>query len=112
MVVYADGKRSAVAELAREAIETPQKFTILQDPTHYHECLRHFASGMNEQASLSSKHVVLAVDYGNWAFRIWRVLRQHRQKRNESEGVVLIGMHWLERAEQKQRDTAKLKIWW
>lgn len=112
MVVYPNGQRSAVAELVREAIETPERFPLLADHTNRHEFLRHLVFGMKEQAKHMSNNTELAVDYGQWALKAWRVLRSHRQRRGESEGIVLIGLHWLEKKERGQNDRAKLRVWW
>src|SRR5437879_2084916 len=112
MIVLQSGRRSAVAELAREAVENPERLPLLHDNTLRHEFMRQLAFGMKEQASYAWNHTELAADYGTWALKIWRVLRFHRQRRGESEGVVLIAMHWLEKKERRQRDKAKLKIWW
>ena len=112
MVVYPNGQRSAVAELAREAVETPERFPLLGDRTNRHEFLRHLIFGMKEQAKHMSTNTELAVDYGHWALKVWQVLQSHRQRRGESENVVLIGLHWLEKKERKGTEVANLRVWW
>ena len=112
MIICSDGSRSAVAELARETIETPDHFTLLKERTNWLEFLRQFVFGMKEQAAAMWKHPQLAADYGNWGLKIWRALRQHRRKPNQSKGVILLLMHWLERSGQQNHDRAILKKWW
>jgi hypothetical protein len=112
MIVFPDGKRSAAAELARDVMENSEAFGLLRDNVNRREFLRQFAFGMKEQANAMWSRTELASDYGSWARQIWRVLRLHKQRRNESEGVVLITMHWLEKKERQNRDRAKVKIWW
>jgi hypothetical protein len=112
MVVYDTGNRSTAAELARETIEMPDHFILLRDPTNRQEFLRQLVFGMKEQAALMWSHAELAADYGDWGLKIWRILREHRRRRNESEGVILLLMHWLERADQQNRERATLKKWW
>lgn len=112
MVVFQTGQRSAGAELAREAIETPKAFALLRDSTNCREFLRQLIFGMKEQADLMWNRTELAAEYGNWALKVWRVLRSNRQRRGESENVVLVAMHWLEKKERRQRDKTKLGVWW
>ena len=112
MVVFPSGERSIVAELAREAIEKPDNFVLLRDVTNRREFLRQFVFGMKEQAKHMCLNIGLAVDYGNWVLKAWRVLRSHRQRRGESEGIVLLGLHWLEKKDRQSIDLAKLRVWW
>lgn len=112
MVVYENGERSAVAELTREAIEDPYEFSLLKIKANLHEFLRSLVFGMKEQAKLMTRHTELAIDYGNWVLRIWSILRSYHPERCESEGVVLIGVHWLEKKERIDGNIATLRIWW
>lgn len=112
MVVFPGGERSLVAELAREAIEKPETFVLLRDGTNQREFLRWLVFGMKEQAKHMCLNTGLAIDYGNWVLKTWRVFRSHRQRRGESENIVLISLHWLEKKDRKQMDAAKLRVWW
>jgi hypothetical protein len=112
MVVFPDGQRSAVSDLARETIENPENFVILRDDTNWREFLRQFVFGMKEQAKHMSARTELAADYGNWAFKAWQFLRANRQRRGESENVVLISLHWLEKKERKQAEVGQKRVWW
>ncbi len=112
MVVYQNGQRSVVSELAREAVNNPERFRLLEDRTYRHEFLLHFVFGMKEQAQRMSINTELSVDYGYWALKIWRMLRSHEQSRSESERVVLISLHWLEKKERKLKEIATFKSWW
>jgi len=111
MHVFLDGQRSAAAEVARESVNSPDVFPLLQDASNRSEFLRGLIFGMKEHAKLMSDHAELAADYGDWTLKVWRILRAQRKERNESEGVVLLAMHWLEKAEW-QRDRTTLKPWW
>ncbi|HEY5743009.1 MAG TPA: ATP-binding protein [Terrimicrobiaceae bacterium] len=111
MNVFLDGQRSAAAEVARESVNSPDVFPLLQDASNRSKFLRSLVFGMKEHAKLMSDHTELAVDYGDWTLRVWRILRAQRQKRNESEDIILLAMHWLERSEG-QRDRTRLKPWW
>ena len=67
---------------------------------------------MKEQAKHMWTNTELAADYGTWALKVWRVLRAHRQRRGESENVVLWTLHSLEKKARQQQDKTKLKVWW
>jgi hypothetical protein len=112
MHVFVNGLRSAVAEIARNTITSPDSFPLLQDASNRSEFLRGLIFGMKEQAKLvSSLYPQLAADYGDWSLSVWRIMRAHRKKRDESEGVVLFAMHWSEKKEG-QGDRTHLKLWW
>lgn len=111
IAVFADGNRSAVAEIAREAVNTPERFGLLLESGNRHEFLRHLVFGMKEQAQHSWIYPQLAADYGDWALKIWRVLRTTPETKSRSEGIVLLTMHWLEKKD-KPSDRSKLRLWW
>lgn len=67
---------------------------------------------MKEQAKHSTSHPELAGDYADWALKIWQLLRLNRRKRNESEGVVLLVMHWLSKHDEFGRNRDLLRSWW
>jgi hypothetical protein len=112
MVVFTDIGRSSVPILARDIIENPDRFPLLRDREARVNFFRSFVFAMKEQAKVQSENTDLASDYGRWSLSIWRLLFAIREKRQESEGIVLLAMHWLEREESESRDPSKLQIWW
>jgi hypothetical protein len=112
MHVFENGLRSAAAEVAREAIDSSQRFAFLQDASNRGNFLRGLIFGMKERAKkVASVYPQLAADYGDWTLKTWRILHAQPAKRHESESVVLFAMHWLERNEG-QADRMQLKPWW
>ena len=112
MCLSQNGGRHLVSDLAREIIAGPNTFRLLHDKVNCNEFLRAFVFGMKEQARVMWFYTELAADYGKWALAAWRMLRLVRHQRMESEGVILLSMHWLEKKSRQQRDIAKLKVWW
>jgi hypothetical protein len=112
MHVFADGNRSAVADLAREAVSSPNTFRLLKDPTCCREFLGSMVFGMKEQATKMHRHAELANDYGAWNLKAWQSLRGHKKRRKGSSGVVLHATHWLEKKEGNESERAALKPWW
>jgi hypothetical protein len=112
VVVFTDIGRSSVALLARDVIENPDRFSLLHNRDARVNFFRSFVFAMKEQAKWQWENTDLAVDYGRWSLSIWRLLFAIREKRQESEGIVLLAMHWLEREESETRDPSKLRIWW
>jgi hypothetical protein len=112
MFLSPDGQRCRVVDLARDVIAAPNSFLLLRDRVNRNEFLRAFIFGMKEQATGMWLYTELAPDYGKWALDAWRMLCQDRHQRMESEGVILLSMHWLEKKSRQQRDKAKLRVWW
>ena len=112
MVVFTDIGRSSIALLARDVIENPDRFPLLRNRDARVNFFRSFVFAMKEQAKWQWDNTDLASDYGSWSLSIWRLLFATREKRLESEGVVSLTMHWLEREESEARDPSKLRVWW
>ena len=112
MVLFSDIGRSSVANLAREIIDIPDQFALLKTNEARINFFRSFAFQMKETAKERWENTDLAADFGQWNLKIWRLLLPIRQKRQESESIVLFAMHWLEREEDEKRDISKLQVWW
>ena len=112
MVVFTDIGRSSVASLAQQVVENPNRFPLLNSRDARVKFFRSFVFGMKEVAKFHWDNKDLASDYGAWSLKIWRLLFAIREKRQESEGIVLLAMHWLEAEEDDSRDPAKLRVWW
>lgn len=112
MIVFTDIGRSAVADLAREVIDDPTRFSLLNERDARVQFLHSFAFGMKEVAQHHWDDLDLITDYATWSLKIWRHISSIRQKRQESEGIVLFAMHWLEGKEPEDRDIGKLRVWW
>jgi hypothetical protein len=112
MWVFNDGKRSSVAELAREIVDAKGTLPLLSDIEVRNEFFGSFIFGMKEQAKHSTNHPELATDYAEWAWKTWQLLRLNRRKRNESEGVVLRTMHWLGKRDQFSGNRDLVRPWW
>jgi hypothetical protein len=112
MILSQNGGRHLVSDLARQIIAAPDTFGLLHDRVNRNAFLRAFIFGMKEQAGVMWFYTELAADYGKWALAVWRMLRLDRHQRMESEGVILLAMHWLEKKSRQHREVAKLKVWW
>jgi hypothetical protein len=112
MVVFTDIGRSSIATLAREVIDDPERFPLLRGREARINFFRSFAFGMKEMAKGQWENTDLAADFALWSLKIWRLLLPIREKRQDSEGIVLFAMHWLEREEGENRDPSKLRVWW
>jgi len=117
MIRSSDGRRSEVAELAREAVTAPESFPLLRESESRRAFLWHFAFGMKEQARAAYSHIELAGDFGVWILRAWRLLRALPREQNttdraaRSENLVSCAMHWMEEIKGPAERT-KLKGWW
>jgi len=112
MWVFNDGKRSSVAELAREIVDAQGTFPLLSNIKVRNEFFGSFIFGMKEQAKHRTSHPELVSDYADWALKIWQLLRSNRRKRNESEGVVLLTMHWLGKRDEFGGNRDLIRPWW
>jgi hypothetical protein len=112
MWVFNDGKRSSVAELARQIVDAKGEFPLLSDIKVRNEFFGSFVFGMKEQAKHASSHSELASDYADWALKIWQLLRPNRRKRNDSEGVILFAIHWLGKHDEFGANRSLVRPWW
>lgn len=112
MVVFTDIGRSSIAGLAQEVVENPSRFPLLNTRDARLKFFRSFVFAMKEVAKFRWDNAELVSDYGSWSLKIWRLLSAIREKRQESEGVVLWAIHWLEAEEGDSRDPVKLRVWW
>lgn len=112
MIVFIDIGRSSVADLAREVIDDPMRFPLLVDRDARVQFLHSFAFGMKEVAQHHWDNLDLVADYATWSLKIWRHISPIRENRQESEGVVLFAMHWLETTESEERQVNTLRTWW
>jgi hypothetical protein len=111
LLVFPSG-RSAAAELTRDVVRKPDTFALLKIDANRRSFWHGFSFGLKERAKLVSANAELAPDYGAWLLTAWRELLPGRLKRNESEGVVLFAMHWIERKEATATDARILLPWW
>jgi hypothetical protein len=117
MVVFPDGRRSQVAELAREAIHEPARFPLLQESENLRTFLWQFTFGMKEQARRAYRHIEIAVDFGDWMLRAWRLLKAFSREQAaaeraaRSENLVYTAMHWIQEI-TVPAERAKLQEWW
>lgn len=109
---FNDDHRSLAADLTREIVAAASSFALLREDAHLRAFWRGFAFGLKERAKLVSSFESLATDYGRWMLKAWRELVIRRQKRNESESVVLFAMHWLERKEGTNEAPERARPWW
>ena len=112
MVVFTDIGRSGVAALAHEFIDDPDRFPLIQNREARVSFFRSFVFAMKEMAKDHWEKTELASDFAIWSLKIWRLLLVNREKRHESEDILLFAMHWLERQDDEARDPAKLRLWW
>jgi hypothetical protein len=70
-----------------------------------------FVFGLKESAKHWANHAELAEDYGDWVLKIWRKLHEVRQKRHQSEDIILFAMHWLKSRDFPDRREC-LVPWW
>jgi hypothetical protein len=112
LIVFNDVGRSSVADLAREVIDDPNRFSLLQERDAQVQFLHSFAFGMKEVAKHHWDNLDLVADFSTWSLKIWRRISPIRENRQESEGVILFAMHWLEANDPENRDVVKLRAWW
>ena len=112
MIVFTDIGRSSVADLAREVIDDPRRFSLIRDRDAQVQFLHSFAFGMKEVAKHHWDNLELVADFARWSLKIWRRISPVHEKRQESEGVVLFAIRWLETKEPEDRDVGKLRVWW
>ena len=68
---------------------------------------------MKERAKEDFHNTSLASDYGEWAHRAWRIIRDENLSPDERDAAFLYTMHWLEGdGNESEEDIQAMRVWW